>query len=331
MSRLRRWQKYFEDSKTAVRASQPFTVSGRLTRVAGLVMEAVGLKLPVGNSCYVIAPTGQRVDAEVVGFSGENVFLMPATDVYGLEPGAVVVPVESHVVRSPKLGVDFIPRRRAEVVEYKLHSEGVEFPNPRGPVLGRCDDLLAAQREGGREDVAFVFRQLRKEFARSRVPDPHFVLRRGGHPRAIRRERCRLHESPEGGRKFREDAARFYKSGKTFVYRHLPFWLASLVNRVLVVIVPLAVLLIPAMKLAPWLYRWRISQRIYRRYGELMALERVAFGQTTPEERADLLRRLDEIEKRVITLRLPGSFADQVYLLRQHIGFVRGRLAQVGA
>jgi hypothetical protein len=128
-----------------------------------------------------------------------------------------------------------------------------------------------------------------------------------------------------------EDAARYYKTGKTFVYRHLPFWLASLVNRALVIIVPLAVLLIPAMKLVPLLYRWRISQRIYRRYGELMELERAAFGHTTPEQRADLLRRLDEIEKRVITLRLPGSFADQVYLLRQHIGFVRGRLAQASA
>jgi flagellum-specific ATP synthase len=114
MSRLRRWQKYFEDCHSAVGMVPPWSVSGRLTRVAGLVMEAVGLKLPVGNSCYVVAPTGQRVDAEVVGFSGENVFLMPATDVYGLEPGAIVVPVESHVVRSPKLGVDFIPRRRAE-------------------------------------------------------------------------------------------------------------------------------------------------------------------------------------------------------------------------
>jgi TRAP-type uncharacterized transport system substrate-binding protein len=128
-----------------------------------------------------------------------------------------------------------------------------------------------------------------------------------------------------------EDAARYYTTGKTFVYRHLPFWLASLVNRILVIIVPLAVLLIPAMKLVPALYRWRITQRIYRRYAELMALERAAFGHTTPEQRADLLRRLDEIEKRVITLRLPGSFADQVYLLRQHIGFVRGRLAQASA
>ncbi|MFO1319743.1 MAG: flagellar protein export ATPase FliI [Burkholderiales bacterium] len=113
MSRERRWQKYFQDCHTALAATAPWTVSGRLTRVAGLVMEAVGLKLPVGNSCYVIAPTGQRVDAEVVGFSGDHLYLMPATDVYGLEPGALVVPIEAGAVRTPGLGTDFIPRRRA--------------------------------------------------------------------------------------------------------------------------------------------------------------------------------------------------------------------------
>ncbi len=128
-----------------------------------------------------------------------------------------------------------------------------------------------------------------------------------------------------------DDAQRYYKSGKTFAYKHLPFWLASLVDRIVVVLVPLAVLLIPGMKIVPLIYRWRINQRIYRRYGELMALERAAFSQTTPEERADLLRRLDKIEERVITLKLPGSFADQVYILRQHITFVRNRIAQAGA
>jgi len=54
LSRIRRWQRYFDDCKAAARASQPFAVNGRLTRVAGLVMEAVGLKLPVGNGCYVL-------------------------------------------------------------------------------------------------------------------------------------------------------------------------------------------------------------------------------------------------------------------------------------
>jgi flagellum-specific ATP synthase len=114
MSRIRRWQKYFQDCHAAAANVAPWTVSGRLTRVAGLVMEAVGLKLPVGNSCYVIAPSGQRVDAEVVGFSGDRLYLMPATDVYGLEPGALVMPVEAGAVRTPRLGIDFIPRRRAQ-------------------------------------------------------------------------------------------------------------------------------------------------------------------------------------------------------------------------
>jgi hypothetical protein len=123
-----------------------------------------------------------------------------------------------------------------------------------------------------------------------------------------------------------DDAVRYYKSGKSFAYKHLPFWLASLVDRAVVLLVPLAVLLIPGLKIVPWLYRWRLSGRIYRRYGELMALERVAFEKTTAEQRTDLLQRLDDIEKRVITVKLPGSFADQVYVLRQHIQFVRNQI-----
>ncbi|HVI22742.1 MAG TPA: C4-dicarboxylate ABC transporter substrate-binding protein, partial [Myxococcales bacterium] len=128
--------------------------------------------------------------------------------------------------------------------------------------------------------------------------------------------------------KITDDALRYYKSGKTFAYKHLPFWLASLVDRTLVLLLPIAVLLIPGLRIAPMLYRWRLSGRNYRRYGELMSLERVAFAQATAEQRADLLRRLDEIEKRVITLKLPGSFADQLYVLRQHIQFVRSQILQ---
>ncbi len=128
-----------------------------------------------------------------------------------------------------------------------------------------------------------------------------------------------------------EDATRYYTSGKGFAYKHLPFWLASLVDRIAIVLVPLAVILIPGAKLVPWLYKWRVNARIYRRYGELMALERVAFGQTTPEQRAELLKRLDEIERRIITGKLPASVAEQLYVLRQHIQFVRSQIAQSAA
>jgi TRAP-type uncharacterized transport system substrate-binding protein len=128
-----------------------------------------------------------------------------------------------------------------------------------------------------------------------------------------------------------DDAARYYKSGKGFLYRYLPFWLASLVDRAFVVLLPIIVLLIPGLRIVPMLYSWRIKTRIFRRYGELMALERAALGHTTPEQRVDLIKRLDEFENSVITTNMPGSFADQLYVLRLHTKFVRDKLAEGAA
>jgi TRAP-type uncharacterized transport system substrate-binding protein len=131
------------------------------------------------------------------------------------------------------------------------------------------------------------------------------------------------HEFPIGA-----EAARYYKSGKTFTYRYLPFWVASLADRIAVILVPIVIVLIPGLRLLPTLYGWRIKRRIYRRYGELMALERAALAPViSPEDRTALLTRLDEIERAVITSKLPGAFADLAYVLRQHINFVRARLS----
>ena len=86
-------------------------VSGRVTRVAGLVMEAVGLKLAVGSACTVPLPNGTKLEAEVVGFEGDRLFLMPQSDVEGLVPGTRVFPVE--VVQTlPRPGQVAHPRRR---------------------------------------------------------------------------------------------------------------------------------------------------------------------------------------------------------------------------
>jgi len=125
-----------------------------------------------------------------------------------------------------------------------------------------------------------------------------------------------------------DDAARYYKSGKSFLYRLLPFWLASLADRLLVVVVPLVVLLIPALRLVPSLYAWRVKSRIYRWYGALIAIERSALSDHSAAERASLLQRLDTIEDSVNGLKMPLAYADQFYVLREHIGFVRARLTQ---
>jgi TRAP-type uncharacterized transport system substrate-binding protein len=123
------------------------------------------------------------------------------------------------------------------------------------------------------------------------------------------------------------EAARYYKSGdRSFIYRYLPFWLASLISRLLIVIVPLFVIIVPSLRYLPLLYRWRIDSRIHHRYGELMELERQTLGTLSDARRAELLERLEAIEKSVISRKMPGSHAEQVYVLREHIEFVRNRL-----
>lgn len=125
-----------------------------------------------------------------------------------------------------------------------------------------------------------------------------------------------------------EDATRYYRSGKSFLYRVLPFWLASITDRILVLLLPVAVLLFPALRLIPALYGWRVRSRIYRYYGALIAIERGALSSTTEEQRKALLTELDEIEESLNTLRMPLAYADAFYVLREHVGFVRMHLAE---
>lgn len=124
-----------------------------------------------------------------------------------------------------------------------------------------------------------------------------------------------------------EDAQRFYKSGRGLLYKAFgSFWLASLINRALVVIVPIILLLIPALRFLPIAYKWSVQLRIYRCYRPLLRLEREAQAPLSRDEVQDLLGRLDEIEQEVNALKVPASFAYQFYALRGHLAFVRGRL-----
>ena len=75
-----------------IAAIDTLPVRGRLVRVTGLVMEAVGLALPLGANCRVEQDDGDWVEAEVVGFAGERLYLMPAGEIRGLRPGARILP-----------------------------------------------------------------------------------------------------------------------------------------------------------------------------------------------------------------------------------------------
>ena len=125
------------------------------------------------------------------------------------------------------------------------------------------------------------------------------------------------------------EAAKFYKDGPALLQRYMPFWLANLFDRLWVVVVALAALLIPLSKIVPPLYVWRIKSRVYRWYGQLRTVEQeleAAHGEGRAAVCATLLERLDEIEELVNQVSVPLAFADGLYGLRSHINFVRQRV-----
>ncbi|MFC0348354.1 flagellar protein export ATPase FliI [Undibacterium danionis] len=89
------WKDQLTNSAKQISHIQTESISGRIVKVTGLVMEAVGIKLPVGSACQIHLPNDVRIEAEVVGFDGDRLFLMPQSDLDGVVPGAAVVPVAS--------------------------------------------------------------------------------------------------------------------------------------------------------------------------------------------------------------------------------------------
>lgn len=127
-----------------------------------------------------------------------------------------------------------------------------------------------------------------------------------------------------------DDAQRYYKSGLGFTYQFVgSFWLASLINRVVVAIVPLALLIIPLMRIVPVAFRWSVQVRIFRHYRQLLRLEQETQPPITTERAQQLLTRLQGIEGDVNKLRVPASFAYQFYALRAHVDYVRTQLNAV--
>jgi TRAP transporter TAXI family solute receptor len=117
------------------------------------------------------------------------------------------------------------------------------------------------------------------------------------------------------------EAERFYEHGPPFLQRFLPFWAASLLDRIKLMLLPLVVLLIPLFKVMPTIYHWRMRARIYRWYDELEKAEERA--QAGAVDAAWLASELERIDGEVQRVKVPSSFTDQLYHLRQHVDLVR--------
>ena len=98
-----KWQTFLNDATNRVRSGTTLESRGTLTRLAGLVLEAVGIRVPVGSQCWVRMKAQAPVLTEVVGFSNDRAYLMPAGDVHGLSSGASVEPAPAYVT-VPRLG-----------------------------------------------------------------------------------------------------------------------------------------------------------------------------------------------------------------------------------
>ena len=122
-----------------------------------------------------------------------------------------------------------------------------------------------------------------------------------------------------------DEAQRFYKRGLPFLQKYLPFWIATLVERVLVVLLPLAAVLYPVFRFLPQIYDWAMQSKIRRLYDEMRAIE--SEMESKPGDDVDAIdAKLEDLNQRANRLSLPTSYASMLYTLRSHINLVRGRL-----
>jgi TRAP transporter TAXI family solute receptor len=128
-----------------------------------------------------------------------------------------------------------------------------------------------------------------------------------------------------------EDAKRFYQNGQPVLQRLLPFWLASLADRAKVMLIPLVMLMMPLMRAAPPLMRWRTRRKIYLWYSDLREIDQQLLSGLTSAELDQELAHLRKIEHQVAYLDVPLSYMEEVYHLRLHLRMMQDRLTDLRA
>lgn len=178
------------------------------------------------------------------------------------------------------------------------------------------------------------------------APKASIVVRRELHPAIqylLLRAASQIHSGPGIFRKAGEfpapeaidlplsdEAVLYFKRGRPFLQRYLPFWLAVFVERLLVLLIPILGILYPLVTIVPPLRDWKIRRKISRLYGELRFVEEeIEMGGGAREE-GEMAGRLEKLEAASNRLRVPVSYADQVYTLKQHITLVKDKLSKSG-
>jgi TRAP-type uncharacterized transport system substrate-binding protein len=257
----------------------------------------------LSTTAAVVALLGGEVDAIVLVSAPES----PLVRMLLMTPGIRLfefAQAEAYARRFAFISALALPRGVVDLA--------ADLP-PRDVPLIAATSTLAA-----RESTHPAIVQLFVQAAREIHGGPGFFARGGQFPRA---------DSPE--MPLADEAARFYRSGPPLLQRYMPFWLANLIDRMWVVLVSIIAVLIPASRIVPPLYEFRVRSRIFRWYGQLRGIEEdMQAGDT---DRARLLTELDTLESKVGRITVPLSHADELYALRSHIELVRGRLRPAAA
>jgi TRAP-type uncharacterized transport system substrate-binding protein len=122
------------------------------------------------------------------------------------------------------------------------------------------------------------------------------------------------------------DARQFYRSGPPMLQRYLPFWLAVLARRLLLVLVPLVGVVYPVVRTLPAAYSWMNRRRVFRLYGELKLIELETERRPAGTSTQALVARLDDLEGRASRLHVSRGQSVHAYTLRHHIRLIRERL-----
>jgi len=123
-----------------------------------------------------------------------------------------------------------------------------------------------------------------------------------------------------------DEARRYFKSGPPFLRRTLPFWAATLIDRLALMLLPLIAIIIPLMRIMPPIYKWRVRRRVYKWYKELRKLESEIQAGAHDDDTAAYDSDLARIDSEVRKVKIPWAYAEELYQLRLHIRYVRESL-----
>ncbi len=205
---------------------------------------------------------------------------------------------------------DAYPQRYQFLTRRTLHAGAIEFV----PLLPARDIALVSTEAmlAARSDVHPAIVNLLLELVRDDHDDQGYFEAPNEFPNV---EQVDL--------KVSQDAIRHRRFGRNLLYHHTPFWVATVLERVIIIVLPLLAVMLPLTRFLPRMLRWRVRSRIYRWYGELMLLERDVQSREGDLPIQRWLADLDRIQRGVERVGAPPSFASEVYTLREHIDLVR--------